>query len=689
MERDIKGMEEIHWKVVYIERELDELKRALEAPVPNIYDLLYEAFELYTDQRKRAQIELIREVIFELKRDYNKEFSTLENYKAEMIYVIKEKNEQIVELQVNLKQNMDVYVEKKHPLEEPKLIFEVADDEIKVEKYLTLEDRARMEEEERKRLEREAKLKGDTVGQRGLKIMMGGELTFKKEKNLLEQELVREDWMAKPDEEMTEDERGRYKEFLVKEKEFKEKQRKAWEFTLKNIRNEIIDIEYKFEERFLALNKKRLFFEHRIYEQELYIIRLIIMMHEGRETRASQNKYADELLVLHGTHEEKKMFLQNCIDQMTEFQKQIQNDQSEKQQIAALEVYCRQEQLVKKDYVEFISKGKPQCRVQVPLEQRVQLKNHIVELDPFAMIDHLAVAEVIKKMEQREIYDYDRDRPGPSIVKEQFDKIVEQRNLRLKMDKTKEANNKRLQNLKDFIKFYEANVLTLQDQLDTVSNKERKTLVRIEKLKYNFEVIIYLKQGQVEIPQLPVATDYKDAILILKNDINNQNQSIKFRGEAKVTNMTNILKNKTLLKQVMYENKRLKLQITDFEERAKDVQLYRVTKQTQEIIQGKHVKKEEDDKKRLDTQTAQLKANCEKRIEAIKSMQAKLRKEIKVKIQENEQLEAKARQLKHNVEQRMQIEGLKSNTSSNAESDPRKKAKDVANQRKLLDVIKQ
>lgn len=150
------------------------------------------------------------------------------------------------------------------------------------------------------------------------------------------------------------------------------------------------------------------------------------------------------------------------------------------------------------------------------------------------MIDHVAVAEVIKKMEQREIYDYDRDRPGPQIVKEQFDKIVEQRNLRLKMDKTKEANNKRLSNLKDFIKFYEATVVSLQEQLEVVSNKERKALVRIEKLKYNFEVIIYLKQGQVEIPQLPVATDYKDAILILKNDVLNQNQSIKFRGEAKV-----------------------------------------------------------------------------------------------------------------------------------------------------------
>jgi len=59
--------------------------------------------------------------------------------------------------------------------------------------------------------------------------------------------------MNKPDEEMTEDERTRYKDFLQKEKEFKEKQRKQWEFLLKQIRNEIIDIEYKFEEKYLAL----------------------------------------------------------------------------------------------------------------------------------------------------------------------------------------------------------------------------------------------------------------------------------------------------------------------------------------------------------------------------------------------------------------------------------------------------
>lgn len=43
------------------------------------------------------------------------------------------------------------------------------------------------------------------------------------------------------------------------------------------------------------------------------------------------------------------------------------------------------------------------------------------------------------------------------------------------MDKTKEANNKRLNNLKDFIKFYDADVNTLTEQLKIVTKKEKKT----------------------------------------------------------------------------------------------------------------------------------------------------------------------------------------------------------------------
>ena len=68
---------------------------------------------------------------------------------------------------------------------------------------------------------------------------------------------------------------------------------------------------------------------------------------------------------------------------------------------------------------------------------------HIIALDPFSSIDHSLVKEIWKKMEQKEVYDYSRDRPG-EIVREQFDEIVRQRYERIKIDKIKETNNKRL-----------------------------------------------------------------------------------------------------------------------------------------------------------------------------------------------------------------------------------------------------
>jgi len=45
--------------------------------------------------------------------------------------------------------------------------------------------------------------------------MMGGnELIFKKDKSALDQELEREEWMNKKEEDMTDDEKMKYREFL-------------------------------------------------------------------------------------------------------------------------------------------------------------------------------------------------------------------------------------------------------------------------------------------------------------------------------------------------------------------------------------------------------------------------------------------------------------------------------------------
>lgn len=103
-----------------------------------------------------------------------------------------------------------------------------------------------------------------------------------------------------------------------------------------------------------------------------------------------------------------------------------------------------------------------------------------------------------------------------------------------------------------------------------------------------------------------------------------ENNGIKNKGNMKVHNMELILKDNTKLKQIKYEVKRLTLQIEDYKERALDVQLYRVTKKTQEIIQGKYQKKDEEDKKRLESQIKQLDQNSENRLKTYATQKKKL-----------------------------------------------------------------
>jgi len=127
-------------------------------------------------------------------------------------------------------------------------------------------------------------------------MMMGGfELVLKKEKAGMELELVREDWMNKPQDEMTDEERAKLKEFEQKEKEFKEKQRKAWEKDLQKIKNEIEEIQVIFENELNSLFKYKLFVDVRILEQELALIRLVIMLHDAKETKSDEKKYREEM----------------------------------------------------------------------------------------------------------------------------------------------------------------------------------------------------------------------------------------------------------------------------------------------------------------------------------------------------------------------------------------------------------
>lgn len=290
-----------------------------------------------------------------------------------------------------------------------------------------------------------------------------------------------------------------------------------------------------------------------------------------------------------------------------------------------MKTICNQEDLDARKILTFIKTGKQNCKVVVPGEQIEKMKAHICVLDPYNEIDAEAVQKKVAEMEKQEVYDFERDRHMfAEVLQQQFENIVHERQIRIRMKQLESKNQERLGHLRDFIMFLEREKKDIVEKFENTQMRFKKSVDRQEKLKFNFEVIVYLKQGQVEVPQLPVATDYKDAILVNVGVINTENDGIKYKGNTKVYNMEEILKHNTKLRQIKYEVKRLLLSIEDYKERALDVQLYRVTKKTQEIIQGKYQKKDEEDKKRLENQIKQLEQNSTNRLKTYAAQKKKL-----------------------------------------------------------------
>lgn len=169
----------------------------------------------------------------------------------------------------------DPFIASPNLIEQPDYVLKVSVDEIKIQKYMTKEEKRKMEEERKAEEERLRKLNEDDAGQRALKQMMNNTLEEKKE-NPLTEELQREEWMEKPRDQMTEEERAKFDEFLALEaklNEEKEKIKKSLEQELRKTRGEINELCETFDKKLFILFLKRLEYSYRICEQELYVIK--------------------------------------------------------------------------------------------------------------------------------------------------------------------------------------------------------------------------------------------------------------------------------------------------------------------------------------------------------------------------------------------------------------------------------
>lgn len=130
------------------------------------------------------QMILIQDAIYRIKENFNKEFEMVMQRKHQEIAKIKEKNQRLKQIYVDLNEEKQLAEPQFGDAENPELLFEVKDDEIKVEKYLTAEQRKALEEQLAEEARRREIEKMDNWRERGLMDMMSGVLQIRREDEL-------------------------------------------------------------------------------------------------------------------------------------------------------------------------------------------------------------------------------------------------------------------------------------------------------------------------------------------------------------------------------------------------------------------------------------------------------------------------------------------------------------------------
>lgn len=132
--------------------------------------------ELFSNNAKRNQIIMIKNIIFKIKGCFNKEFDKMMHFRQQQVEIINEKNKRIAEIYEDLKRPADLTQCKKNILENPDKVLSVDPNELGFKRYLSRDERARLEQERLKEEERLRLLAQDDAGQRALNKMMSGTL---------------------------------------------------------------------------------------------------------------------------------------------------------------------------------------------------------------------------------------------------------------------------------------------------------------------------------------------------------------------------------------------------------------------------------------------------------------------------------------------------------------------------------
>uniref|UniRef100_A0ABM5G1Z5 Cilia- and flagella-associated protein 43 n=1 Tax=Pogona vitticeps TaxID=103695 RepID=A0ABM5G1Z5_9SAUR len=559
------------------EEKVDTLVGSLSSHYGGDTSVLYHQMELHTREEKISQIILIRDIIHHVKSAFNMEFDSICRMKELEIARVKERNTRISEILKQLDIHEEIWVPTFADNEKPERALTVLDAEIKVEKYLTPVQKAKEKIMARVEHKRRLAAQGDNARERGLMDMMNGVLEIKKE-DILKMEIPAPAFISKEDALWNEEEKKIYKEYEKKVKELneeREKHRKILETELKKLQGSIQETTQAFDEIVNRLFEKKVSCEMVVYQEELKITNLLysLLLDEELSTREA------------GLHH----YLNKKRKEKAESNEAVKAARAEVDACReAYDILIAEDKLMERGFRKEFSdlpthhidqlfklyKRRPRA-----LKTKVQADaaNPYGDRPGSAKVYQDALAHLMKAIDEMD----DPENRPEGLDLASWEHFCATRRAKVESEQQMKQKALILAEMQTFLQKRIEDDEKIRKDIDHIFSEIN--LLREQKMRFQLDLMVQFlfKQGQVELEGDNLIPDYTDAILINRSIIEELNSVIRAQGEKKIASMVESKDFRKGIFQLEWEHKKMKMQMEDLNQKARDIQKLNVTKHHQ------------------------------------------------------------------------------------------------------------
>eukprot|EP00117_Sycon_ciliatum_P029294 scpid8787/ scgid23370/ WD repeat-containing protein 96 len=559
------------------------------------HDKTYSQLELCSRTRVYFQLYIIKHSLRKMKQAFNKEFDALLLQKESEVARTQERNVRMAKIIHDLELHEKLFEPKMSVNEQPERLLKIEDSEINAQKWISPEERERLEEQARLDEARRLAEMGDRPRERALDQMMKGQLEIDAEEELYKDIPAPEFMEAKMKELWTEDERKVAKDYttaVANLEEERTKHKKALEAEFKKLQSSIAEVVSLFDDKLKKLHENKIERQTAICQEEMKVARLTAWLLTEDELCQEEIGMLTEVETLKGTKSE-------VMKIMSKVQVDLSKAGDELDQLIledkALERNFKRDFGDREGVYDLLNKAfrrRPRQLRRAATQYSVPGGAGNPTAPPTVGSQPAAMTTSQIKQEMSELDSIDSCPDG--VDAPTWSQLVAARRRKMESEKTVRQMNHRIAEMTTFINERAKEESTIVGSLTALAQKLAELRKERERFYLNLPIQLLMKQGQVEVNPGTFITDYRSSVLIDQTTINKYNADIKALGTAKVSTMLNGIEGKKGIYVLEWEHRKMRMQIEDADRKIQIVNGLRVTKELQKhfladnVLVGQH-----------------------------------------------------------------------------------------------------